>query len=328
MTTELITLNHGAGGEETGKLIAFVRTCLGSCAPLDDAFVFEPSGRAALTTDGFVVTPRFFPGGDIGTLAVCGTANDLACLGARLRHLALALIIEEGLPFAELGRALHSLAATAARCGATVVTGDCKVVGHGQADGLFIVTTGYGELEHAVRQPLMPGDAVIVTGTAGDHGMAILTQRAGLALTSDIASDCAVLWPLVTLAAHAGTVRFVRDATRGGVAAVLNEMAREQQVALLVDDEALPVKANVRAACAMLGLDPWHIANEGKMVMVAAAGDADRVLATLRGHELGRAAAVIGRVRAGEPGQVMLTTAAGGERMLLPVSGEQLPRIC
>lgn len=326
--TDIITLNHGAGGEETGKLIAFVRECLGATAPLDDAFVFSPTGKAALTTDGFVVTPRFFPGGDIGKLSVCGTANDLACLGARLRHLALALIIEEGLPAAELGAALRSLAATAADCGAAVVTGDCKVVGRGQADGLFIVTTGYGEVECQVRRPLIAGDVLIITGPAGDHGMAILTRRAGLQLTSDLASDCAVLWPLVEIAARTGTVKFVRDATRGGVAAVLNEMAREQGCGVLVDDAALPVRASVRAACNLLGFDPWHMANEGKMVMAVAAADADQVLAALRGHALGREAAIIGRVRAGAAGRVMLTTLAGSERLLLPISGEPLPRIC
>lgn len=328
MHDDCVMLSHGAGGVETGKLIAFVRECLGCSAPLDDAFVFTPAGRAALTTDGFVVTPRFFPGGDIGKLAVCGTANDLACLGARLGHLALALIIEEGLPLAELGRALESLAVTATACGATVVTGDCKVVGRGQADGLFIVTTGYGEVEYPVRRPLAAGDALIITGTAGDHGMAILTRRAGLHLTSDIASDCAVLWPLVEIAARAGTVKFVRDATRGGVAAVLNEMAREQEIGVSVEDDALPVRANVRAACGLLGFDPWHMANEGKMVMAVAEADANLVLAALRGHELGRDAAIIGKVRTGAAGRVMLATVAGSERLLLPISGEPLPRIC
>ncbi len=322
----LINLNHGAGGEATQQLIAFVRDCLGSTAPLDDAFTFTTSGEMALTTDGFVVTPRFFPGGDIGKLAVCGTANDLACLGAQLQHLALALIIEEGLPAEELGRALRSLGATAKGIGAQVVTGDCKVVGHGQADGLFIVTTGCGPVRCRVRAPLQAGDAVILSGTAGDHGMAIMTRRAGLNLQSDIASDCAPLFHLVQAAARAGTVKFVRDATRGGVAAVLDELARAERCGLSVSDHALPVHDDVRTACALLGLDPWHIANEGKLVLVVPATDTDAVLTALGQHPEGRDAAVIGAVTK-EQG-VWLTTPAGTQRRLLPVSGEPLPRIC
>jgi len=328
MHDELITLNHGAGGEATGELINLIRSVLGSTSPLDDSWTMEMPGVTATTTDGYVITPRFFPGGDIGKLAVCGTANDLACLGAELQYLTMSLIIEEGFAVSELKRILTSIRNTIDIADAHVVTGDCKVVGNGQADGIYIVTTGLGQVKHNVRSSIQLGDVVILSGTAGDHGMAVMTRRAGLELAGPITSDCALLFPLVERAVAAGEVRFIRDATRGGVAAVVNELACWADTSICVEDENLPVTPAVRTACDMLGLDPWHVANEGKLVLVVSPATAPAVLAALRSHELGMNATVIGSVVAGPAGQVRLLTVTGTERLLLPLSGEALPRIC
>jgi len=290
--------------------------------------------KLAFTTDSYVVSPLFFPGGDIGKLAVCGTVNDLSMSGARPLWLSAGFIIEEGLPLADLERVVASMAATAEQAGVQIVTGDTKVVDRGSADRLFINTAGVGVVPPGVEiggDRARPGDVVLLSGTIGDHGMTILTQREGLQFDSPLASDCAPLNGLVAAllaAAPPGTVHSLRDPTRGGLATTLNELAGRSRAGIEIEETAVPVGEAVRAACELLGLDALYVANEGKLVAIVAPEAAEVALVALRAHEYGRQTAKIGRVTETHPGRVVLRTALGARRVVDMLTGEQLPRIC
>lgn len=347
MRDACVRLAHGGGGALTRSLVADVfLKHLGNPAlnRLEDAAVLAPpgegGGRLALTTDAFVVAPPFFPGGDIGRLAVCGTVNDLAAMGARPLALTASFILEEGLALADLERAVASMAAAAAEAGVAVVAGDTKVVERGGADGLFITTAGVGWVPGGVdlgAHRVRPGDAVIVTGPVGDHGVAVLSRRPGLAFDTPVVSDCRPLWGLVDhlLARLAGAgsgagvaaLRFLRDPTRGGLATVLKEAAEAAGLDVVLDEAAVPVRPEVRGAAEFLGLDPLYLANEGKLVAICDGEGVEGVLAALRERPEGRDARIVGRVEAGR-GNVILRTAFGGRKILDLLPGEQLPRIC
>jgi hydrogenase expression/formation protein HypE len=333
---EAITLAHGAGGRsshvltETVFLKAFDNALL---APLADNALLPASGTPlAFSTDSYVVTPRFFPGGDIGDLAVNGTVNDLAMAGARPLYLAAGFVIEEGLATEELQRVVASMASAAARAGVSVVTGDTKVVERGKADGLYVTTTGVGAVEHGLTMgagSIRAGDRVLVSGTIGDHGMAIMVARGAMELEVDLESDTAPLHDLVaTLLAATGDVRCLRDPTRGGVATVLNELAMAAELAIVVDELSVPVRPQVTGACEILGIDPLYVANEGKLLAIVSPEAEEAALQALRSHPLGVDAAVIGEVRADPPGMVLLDTAFGGSRVVDMLAGDPLPRIC
>ena len=336
VTDERITLSHGSGGKATHALVealfveAFRNPIL---EPLEDQAVFEVGqARLAFTTDSFVVSPLFFPGGDIGELAVNGTVNDLAVSGARPLYLSAGLILEEGFPVADLRRIVASMAAAAERAGVQVVTGDTKVVERGKADSCFINTAGIGVLERDVRLSVSaacPGDAVIVSGPVGDHGITIMLARGELGISSDLRSDTAPLTDLVGLVLEAAPqTRFIRDATRGGVATICNELAQASQVAVVLDERAIPVRPEVRGAAEILGIDPLYVACEGRFVAAVPGERAEAVVAALRGHPQGQGAAVIGQVAAEPPGLVLVDTAFGGTRILDMLVGDPLPRIC
>src|SRR5271165_4754207 len=336
-----VTLAHGGGGKAMKDLIddvfveAFDNPLL---APLDDqarlsvAALALRGDRIAFTTDSFVVDPLFFPGGDIGKLAVCGTINDLAVGGAKPLYLSCAAIIEEGVAIDTLRKIADSMARTASEAGVKIVTGDTKVVQKGACDKLFLTTTGIGVIREGVNlgaHLAREGDVVLVNGLLGDHGAAILSARGDMALTTPIESDCAPLNGLIdALLAAAPGVRFLRDATRGGLATVLNEIAEASQVAIEIEERATPIREEVKAFCEILGLDPLYLANEGKIVVVAPPEEAEAALATMRAHPLGARAAVVGRVQAGEAGRVTMRTVFGGRRIVDMLVGEQLPRIC
>jgi hydrogenase expression/formation protein HypE len=336
-----VTLAHGGGGKAMKDLIddVFVRAFDNpALAPLEDQARFDLAAlaargdRLAFTTDAYVVDPLFFPGGDIGALAVNGTINDLAVGGAVPLYLSCAVIIEEGLPLDMLRRVAASMAETARAAGVIIATGDTKVVPKGACDKLFVTTSGVGVIRPGVQlgaDRAQPGDAVLVNGRLGDHGAAILAARGDLALAAPIESDCAPLHRLVAalIEAAPGT-RCLRDATRGGAATVLNEIAQASGVAIELDEAAVPLSEAVRGLCEILGLDPLYIANEGRLVAVVPAAERDAALAALRRDPLGRDAAAIGNVVAGEPGRVTLRTAFGGRRIVDMLVGEQLPRIC
>ena len=352
MTDSVILLAHGSGGKLSHDLVEqlFVRHFANpTLLQLDDAAVLHihpltgisgsPAStlqppRLAFTTDSYVVSPLFFPGGDIGKLAVCGTVNDLSMSGARPLWLSAGFIIEEGLPLADLERVVASMSATAEQAGVQIVTGDTKVVDRGSADRLFINTAGVGLLEPGVEiggDRARPGDVVLLSGTIGDHGMTILTQREGLEFDSPLLSDCAPLNGLVAAlfaAVPPGTVRCLRDPTRGGLATTLNELAGRSRAGIDIEETAVPVNEAVRAACELLGLDPLYVANEGKLAAIVAPEAAEAALAALRAHEYGRQAVVIGRVTEAHPGRVVLRTALGARRVVDMLTGEQLPRIC
>ena len=331
-----VLLAHGSGGVLSHELVARVflpHFRHAALAALDDAAVLElPAGsRLAFTTDSYVVQPLFFPGGDIGKLAVCGTVNDLAMVGARPLYLSAGFIIEEGLPIGDLERIAASMAATAQEAGVHIVTGDTKVVDHGSADRLFINTAGVGWVPagvHLSGHLARPGDVVLVSGTVGDHGMAVMSQREGLRFSTALESDCAPLHGLVAEMLRAGEVHALRDPTRGGLATTLNEIATQSDVGIEIEETRVPVRAAVRGACEMLGLDPLYVANEGKAVVVVAADDAARILQAMRAHHYGRDAAIIGQIVDAHRGRVVLRTALGSRRLLDMLTGEQLPRIC
>ena len=333
-----ITLSHGSGGKSSHALIeslilpAFRNPLLDGDA---DAAVFafgQATGRLAMTTDSYVVSPLFFPGGDIGKLAVHGTINDLAVSGARPLALSVGLILEEGLDMEVLRRVIDSMAQAAAAAGVPIVTGDTKVVHRGKADQLFVNTSGVGIVDADVRlsaDTVRPGDVVLVSGYIGDHGMAVMLAREALELEADIESDSAPLHTLVAALLDAAPhTRTIKDPTRGGVATTLNEIANRARVAIAVDEDRVPVRVAVRGACEILGLDPLHIANEGKLVAVVPADEAHAALAALRAHPLGLDAAVIGDVQTEPPGMVLLRTGIGGSRVLDMLVGDPLPRIC
>jgi hydrogenase expression/formation protein HypE len=334
--SEEILLGHGSGGKLTARLVErLILPALDNpaLALLDDqAILAVGAGRLAFTTDSYVVTPIFFPGGDIGELAVNGTVNDLAMGGAVPRWLSLSFILEEGLPVRDLERIVASVRRAAVRAGVVVVTGDTKVVGRGSGDKIFINTSGIGVVPDGVNLSsarVQPGDAILLSGTIGDHGMAILTQREGLELDGSLASDTAPLHELAGAAlAACPDIHAMRDPTRGGLAATLVEIAGRRRLGIEIDETAIPIRDAVRGACEIFGLDPLLVANEGKLVAFVPEAGADRALAALRGDALGRDACRIGTVVAGHPGFVTVTTAIGGERILDLPFGEALPRIC
>lgn len=332
-----IVLGHGSGGKLTAELIekiflpAFSNPVL---AKLDDQAVLQVNGsRLAFTTDSFVVTPIFFPGGDIGTLAVNGTVNDLAMSGARPLYLAAAFILEEGLRSDDLRRVVESMRDAANAAGVQFVTGDTKVVNRGKGDQVFITTTGIGLIEGPVNisaDAAKPGDKIILSGYVGDHGMAIMSQREHLEFDGAIESDCAALHELVATMLQVGAenIHCLRDPTRGGVATTLNEIAARSKVGMKLDESTIPVREAVRGACELLGLDPLYVANEGKLVAVVSASAAEAILKRMQAHPLGQQAAIIGEVVATHPGMVLMKTGIGGTRILDVMFGEQLPRIC
>lgn len=335
MAGERVLLAHGSGGRLSHDLVRRVfvsRLANPALAPLDDAArLAEANGRLAFTTDAYVVKPLFFRGGDVGRLAVCGTVNDLSMVGARPLYLSAAFVLEEGFPLADLERIVDSMRAAADEAGVVVVTGDTKVVERGSADGLFITTAGVGVIEPGVEVSganARPGDAVIISGTIGDHGIAVVSAREGIAFETEVASDVAPLNHLVQAVLAAGGVKVLRDPTRGGLATTLNEIAEQSRVAISLEEETLPVRDGVRAACEMLGFDPLYVANEGKVVAVVAAGAAEAVVAAMRRTPQGRDARIIGRVREGPAGRVTLRTRIGGTRIVDMLAGELLPRIC
>jgi len=331
-----VTLAHGAGGMAMRTLVEalFVETFRNPLLePLDDQAIFEAKGgRLAFTTDGYVVTPLFFPGGSIGDLAVNGTVNDLAVGGARPLHLSAGFILEEGFPIASLRRIAQDMQRAAAAAGVTIVTGDTKVVERGKADGCFVTTAGVGVIERPLAlgpAAMRAGDAVLVSGPIADHGVTILLARGELDLEADVASDTAPLADLVQrLLDAAPGARCLRDVTRGGVATVANELAAAAGLGLVLEEEAVPVREAVRGACELLGLDPLHVACEGRLVAVVDRADADAALAALRSHPVGSGAARVGEVVAGPPGLVLLRTRFGGTRVLDMLTGHPLPRIC
>jgi hydrogenase expression/formation protein HypE len=333
---ERITMAHGAGGKASRTLVdavfveAFSNPLL---ARLEDQAVFAvEAGRMAVTTDSFVVSPLFFPGGDIGDLAVNGTVNDLAVCGARPLYLTAGFILEEGFPIADLKRIVASMAQAAAACGVSIVAGDTKVVPRGKADGCFISTTGVGRIEREVdlaAANVKAGDAVLVSGPIGDHGIAIMLARGELDLVSDLPSDTASLWGLVDAMLTASpAVHAMRDATRGGVGTILNEVATAANTAISVDEIAVPVREEVRGACEMLGIDPLYVACEGRLVAFVAPQAAEAVLRAMQAHPLGSGSAIIGTVKADPPGMVLLQTQFGGTRIVDMLVGDPLPRIC
>ena len=340
---ERITLAHGAGGKATQTLIeavfldAFRNPVL---EKLEDGAQLAPmwtngtaAGRLAFTTDSYVVSPLFFPGGDIGDLAVNGTVNDLAMCGARPLYLSCGFILEEGFPVADLQRIVASMAAAAQAAGVQIVTGDTKVVERGKADGLYINTAGVGVLEREVvlsAAAARPGDVVLVSGPIGDHGITVMLARGELDISADIVSDTAPLHEISAglLDATGDGVRLLRDATRGGVATICNEVATAAQVAVVLDEASLPVRPVVNGASELLGIDPLYVACEGRLVAVVAPDRADAALAALRAHALGEGAAAIGTIKDDPPGLVLLRTAFGGTRIVDLLVGDPLPRIC
>ncbi len=332
-----VQLGHGSGGKMSAQLLRehflprFRNEHLDRLG--DGAVVPVEGGEIVISTDTFVVSPLEFPGGNIGDLAVHGTVNDLAMMGATPRWLSAAFVLEEGLPFDVMDRILNAMARAAAAAGVAVVTGDTKVVDRGKADGMFVNTTGVGVLHDGFRprpDSARPGDAVILSGPVGRHGMAVMAVREGFAFESDITSDTANLAPLVAaLRTEVGAaVHVLRDATRGGVASALNEIAGASRVGVELDDHAVPVPGPVQAACEMLGLDPLYVANEGVLVAFVDPAAAPRVLDVLHGFSAGAGAAVVGRVVPGHPGMVVLRTGLGGTRVVDMLPGDQLPRIC
>ncbi|MEA1958823.1 MAG: hydrogenase expression/formation protein HypE [Chloroflexota bacterium] len=328
-----ILLAHGSGGRMAHDLVSkrFVSALNNPLlAKLDDSAVVLFEGRLAFTTDSYVVSPIFFPGGDIGKLAVCGTVNDLAMSGARPLYLSLAVIIEEGLPLEDLDRIVASIKSASDEAGVDIVTGDTKVVHRGAADRIFINTAGIGLIQEGVDISggnARPGDAVILSGTIGDHGIAVLSKREGLSFSTTLESDCAPLNGLVTaMMETCPDIHSLRDPTRGGLATTLNELAQQSNVGIMIDEEAIPVREEVAAACEMLGLDPLYIANEGKLIAIVPPSDA--VLEAMRRHPYGRDAAVIGEVSGGHPGRVVMRTAIGSSRIVDMLTGDPLPRIC
>jgi hydrogenase expression/formation protein HypE len=332
-----VTLSHGAGGKASQALIDAVIVPALASPLLDgyaDAAILAPSRdeRLAFTTDSYVVSPLFFPGGDIGKLAVNGTINDLACVGARPLYLSVGLILEEGLEIDTLRRLLRSIGDAANAAGVIVVAGDTKVVSRGHGDGVYVNSSGIGVV--ASNGNLSPanvraGDVVVLSGYVGDHGMAVMLAREALEIDAEIVSDSAPLHDLAAavLAAAPGT-RVLKDPTRGGVATSLNEIARRAGVAIAVEEEHIPVRDEVRGACEILGIDPLHIANEGKLLAVVSAEDAEAALAAMRKHALGTDAAIIGRVLEAPEGMVLARTRVGGSRVLDMLVGDPLPRIC
>lgn len=333
---ERVLLAHGGGGLLTQELIETIllpNLDNRYLRPLDDAALLPiQAGQLAFTTDTYVVSPLFFPGGDIGRLAVCGTVNDLAVKGAEPLWLSLGLVIEEGLPLDDLAAVAASIGRTAREAEVAVVTGDTKVVEKGRGDGIFVNTAGIGRVTMAHppgADRIAPGDALIVSGFLGDHGVAILARRSGISFTPEVRSDCAPLWTVVKAVLTAGlTVHAMRDLTRGGLAAALVQFAQTTGLCLQVDERALPIRDSVRGACDLLGLDPLAVANEGTMVVVCPPAQAEDVVSAMRGAQYGGDARIVGEVSREPGGLAVLRSSIGGERVIAMPVGEDLPRIC
>ena len=330
-----VTLAHGAGGKQTSELIdrIFKAHFANPDLTADDAAVLcAPKGRMAMTTDGFIVSPAFFSGGNIGKLSICGTVNDLACMGARPLYLSCAFVIEEGYPLDKLEEIAAAMAKTAAEVGVRIVSGDTKVAGKGQVDGVFITTTGVGEIVEGVTTSgalAQPGDAVLVTGDVGRHGCTILLERNEFGIEADVTSDCAPLWGAVeSVLERTHNVHVIRDATRGGVGTVLYEIAAQSGVGVRLDSTAVPVAPEVKGVCGMLGLEPLYLACEGRLVFVAPQEEVPGILEALRSTPYAQNAAVIGEITAEQPGRVVMTTEIGAQTLLPQPGGELLPRIC
>jgi hydrogenase expression/formation protein HypE len=332
-----VTLSHGAGGRAMAQLVsdlfaaAFANDYLAQGN--DMAVMTPPPGRLVMSTDGYVISPLFFPGGDIGSLAVHGTLNDVSMSGARPLYLSAGFIIEEGFPLADLQRIAESMAGAAKAAGVPIVTGDTKVVERGKGDGVFITTTGVGVLPeglHISGDNIRPGDAILISGSIGDHGIAILSAREHLDFETPLQSDSAALNDLVAhMVAAVPEIHCLRDPTRGGVAATLNELAHQSGVGMVLNEDALPMKPAVRGACELLGIDPLGVANEGKLMAFCPAPRAERLLQVMRSHPLGAEASLIGWAEEGEGRNlVRLRTSFGGDRVVEWLNGEQLPRIC
>jgi len=329
-----VSLMHGAGGEVMGELLKVLTRIEHNNAggigleALDDGAVIPVDGKnIVFTTDSHVVRPIFFPGGDIGRISICGTVNDLAMMGGKPIALSCGMIIEEGFEVSDLERIVRSMDIALGECGASLVTGDTKVLERGALDGIAINTAGIGIAETIVRDSgLVPGDLIIASGTLGDHGLAIMAERAGLSFGEQIRSDVAPLWGLVSRALAAGSIHAMKDPTRGGFASAINEMARKSGVSVRIDEEALPIRKSVRSASMMLGIDPLQVANEGKVVMGVPEEDAERILSAIRSHHYGLDAAIIGRVTTGA--HVIMETSVGGERFIEPPVGDPVPRVC
>ncbi len=332
---DTVLLDYGSGGKASQRLISelflkhFDNATLNR---LDDAAMLDLSGPLAVSTDSFTVDPLFFPGGDIGSLAIHGTVNDVAMLGARPMYLSCAMIVEEGLPFSTLEAVVRSMAEASRHAGAQIVTGDTKVVPKGAVDKLFINTTGLGLVQTASPPQgdrARPGDAILLTGTMGDHGLTILSQRQGLEFETPVQSDSAALnHMLLDLVESVGEVHVLRDPTRGGLATTLNEIALQSNLGFVIEEKAVPVSDAVRSGCSFLGLDPLYLANEGKAICIVPEERLDAALTCLRSHDGGRQACRVGTVTEEHPGKVVLQTPIGGKRLLDMLEGEQLPRIC
>jgi len=332
---EVILLAHGSGGKLSHdlvekKFLPFLANPV--LNKLDDSAIFEASGHLAFTTASYVVNPIFFPGGDIGKLAVCGTVNDLAMSGATPLYLSLSAIIEEGFPLGELEQIMQSIKATTEEAEVKIITGDTKVVNRGQADKIFINTSGIGIIPPGIDiagANAKTGDKVILSGTIGDHGIAIMSQREGLKFSISIGSDCCPLSKLVSEMLDASPIiHCLRDPTRGGLATTLNEFARQSNVGIVIEEDKVPIKEGVRAACELLGFDPIYVANEGKLVAIVDPCEAEKVLVRMRQNKYGKDAAIIGEVVNDHPRRVIMKTKLGPSRIVDMLSGELLPRIC
>lgn len=330
-----VTMAHGAGGKQTSELIdsVFAAHFANDDLTADDAAVLvPPKGKMAVSTDGFIVSPAFFPGGNIGKLSICGTVNDLACMGAKPMYLTCAFVIEEGFPMEKLEEIAASMETTAKEAGVHIVSGDTKVAGKGQVDGIFITTTGMGQIEEGVNVAgtcAKPGDAIIVTGDIGRHGCTILLAREDFGIDADVTSDCAPLWKTVEAVMNTThDLHVIRDATRGGVGTVLYEIAGQSNVGIRLDAAKVPVAPEVKGVCGMLGLEPLYLACEGRMVIMAPKSEAEKIVETLKKCPYSANAAIIGEVTADQPGKVVMTTEIGTQALLPQPGGELLPRIC
>ncbi len=331
-----VDMTHGSGGRAMAQLVEqlFVKHFDNALLrQSNDQALFDiPAGKMAISVDGHVISPLFFPGGDIGSLAVHGTVNDVAMSGAKPLYLSAGFILEEGFPLADLDRIVHSMAAAAKDAGVAVVTGDTKVVERGKGDGVFITTTGIGMVPdglHISGDQARPGDAILVSGTLGDHGVAIMSSRENLEFETTIESDSAALHTLVAdLIATTADIHCLRDPTRGGLATTLNEICQQSGVGMKLNESAIPVKPQVHAACELLGLDPLYIANEGKLICICPMEQAEALLVAMQTHPLGQQASIIGEVIADDHGFVQMQTSFGGSRIVDWLTGEQLPRIC
>ena len=332
--SEIITLDYGSGGRKTSALIdEMILPILGNdvLCQLGDGAVISGADKLAFSTDSFVVNPYIFPGGNIGKLSVCGTVNDIAMAGGIPKYLSLAFIIEEGMPVDDLKLIIDAIGETAKKAGVSIVTGDTKVVERGKGDGIYINTAGIGVLAAEGLSPaaIKPGDKVIVSGTVGDHGTAIMLARDSAIADSQLVSDCAPLNYLAqSLYTLGSDLRVLRDPTRGGVATTLCEFVESGELTIELDEKSIPVNSAVQSACDMLGLDPMYCANEGKLLAVVSPKKAEEALALLKGQEYGENAAIIGEITTAHPGKVIMKTEFGGSRILTKLAGAQLPRIC